>query len=324
MIASGPEPLAIAGAVLLGLIFGSFANVCIHRLPAGESVITPRSRCPHCGTIIRWYDNIPVLSWLLLAGRCRSCREPIAAVYPLVEAGMAAGFLGAWLRFGATIDGVAAAWLFFTCVVLAVIDKRHFILPDALTLTGTVAGLSFALWRGAGAALVGAWEEGSLAWLGGPFEEPVLPLASVVGAAIGASMPLLARVVYVLFRRKPGRSEKGAGEGKPADPGSDSPEAVEPQEEIERAALAEGMGLGDVKMMGMVGAFLGARMALVTILVGSVAGCLLVIPWLALTRRGFRTPVPFGPFLAFGALVAAFAGDALAARYSDLVQMLIF
>lgn len=237
---------------------------------------------------------------------------------------MAAGFLGAWLRFGATIDGIGAAWLFFTCVVLTVIDKRHFLLPDALTLTGTVAGLSFALWRGARAALAGAWEEGALAWLGGPFEEPVLPLASLVGAAIGASMPLLARVVYVLFRRKSKRAEEGAGRGGPAELASDSAGREEPREEIERAALAEGMGLGDVKMMGMVGAFLGARMALVTILVGSVAGCLLVIPWLALTRRGFRTPVPFGPFLAFGALVAAFGGDALAARYSDLVQMLVF
>jgi leader peptidase (prepilin peptidase)/N-methyltransferase len=324
VIASGADPLAIAGAVALGLIFGSFANVCIHRLPSGESVITPRSRCPRCGTIIRWYDNLPVLSWLLLAGRCRSCREPISAVYPLVEATMAAGFLGACLRFGATIDGVAAAWLFFTCIVLVVIDKRHFILPDALTLTGTVAGLCFALWRGGRTALAGAWEEGALAWLGGPFQEPVLPLASLVGAAAGAAMPLLARVVYVLARRRSGRTGGGDGGGGPADPVSDSPGAFETEAEIERAALAEGMGLGDVKMMGMVGAFLGARMALVTILVGSIAGCLVVIPWLVLTRRGFRTPVPFGPFLAFGALVAAFAGDALASGYSDLVQMLIF
>jgi leader peptidase (prepilin peptidase)/N-methyltransferase len=227
-----------------------------------------------------------------------------------VEALVAAGFLAAWLRFGAGAEFSGAAWLWFACVVLTIIDLRHFILPDLITLSGLAGGLVLAGWRAARTVLVESRGEGIWAWLGGPFDEPVLPLAAVVGALAGAAMPFLARGGYMLIRRRsPGREE-------PEPSGED-------EVTVEEAAIEEGMGLGDVKMLAMVGAFLGARMAFMTILIGSLAGCILVLPWLAFTKRGFRTPVPFGPFLALGAIIVLFAGDAIAGAYADLVRRLI-
>lgn len=320
MIGAAPAWLAAAGALALGLIAGSFANVCIHRLPRGDSVVTPRSRCPRCGGLIRWFDNIPVLSWVLLGARCRDCREPIPWTYPAVEALMAAGFLGAWLRFGTGVEAVAAAWLWFACIVLTIIDFRHFILPDVITLTGLAGGLVLAGWRAARTVLVEGRGEGMAGWLGGPFDEPVLPLAALAGALAGAAMPLLARGGYMLIRRR----SAGPEEPEPgALPHGNPPREEDGEATVEEAALEEGMGLGDVKMLAMVGAFLGARMAFMTILIGSLSGCFLVLPWLAFTRRGFRTPVPFGPFLALGAIIVLFAGDAIAGAYTDLVRRLI-
>ena len=178
MIPGGAGP---AISFVLGLIFGSFANVCIHRLPEGESVVSPRSRCPGCGKLIAWYDNIPILSWILLRARCRGCGTRISWIYPLVEAVMGAGFLACYLLFGAGIEGLAAAWLFFTCVTLWAIDSRHFILPDALTLTGLAAGLLFAVARGI-ARLPGAGESTAPdLFLGGALDHPPLLLASLTG-----------------------------------------------------------------------------------------------------------------------------------------------
>lgn len=358
MIASGAGSVV---SVALGLIFGSFANVCIHRLPEGESVVAPRSRCPGCGTLIAWYDNIPILSWILLRARCRGCGAAISWSYPLVEGVMGAGFLACWLVFGAGIEGIAAAWLFFTCVTLWVIDSRHFILPDVLTLTGLAAGLLFAAARGL-ARLPGAGEAtASDLFPGGALDHPPLLLASLVGAAAGASVPLLARAGYMISRRLRGASSEpvgmgadregapfagegsghGAdglaagparmggggetGDGSGAEPVGVSEESPgDPEhDDVAEAALEEGMGLGDVKMLAMVGAFLGPRPVFVTILAGSITGCLVVIPWLLATRRGFRTPVPFGPFLAFGALVALFVGEPLAEGYGNLILRLM-
>lgn len=342
-----PTPLDVGmgvTALALGLIFGSFANVCIHRLPEGESIVSPRSRCPSCRSPIRWYDNIPVLSWIGLGGRCRDCKTPIPWTYPLVEALVGALFLAAYLRFGLSLEAVTAAWISFAAVALTAIDLRHFLLPDALTLTGLAGALAIAIARGAGAAAGegGGWA----ALLGGPFDEPVRLLAAIVGAAAGAAIPMAARGAYRLSRRlrgaagnDPGRGVEGAGGtgdvreeepriGEQAQPDlHDSSQDGEPggeEDDVAASALAEGMGLGDVKMLAMVGAFLGARMTFVTILIGSIAGCLIVLPWLLATGRGLKTPVPFGPFLALGSVVSALAGPPLAAAYGRLVQRVFF
>jgi leader peptidase (prepilin peptidase)/N-methyltransferase len=320
--ALGGSGAAIALAV--GLIFGSFANVCIHRIPEGASIVAPRSRCPSCGAPIRWHDNVPILSWILLRARCRSCRAPIAWVYPLVEAAIGGGFLAAYLKFGPSIDALAAATLFFLCVVLTVIDLRLFILPDVLTIPGIAAGLAFAVARS-----VAARAGGGASWLGGVLDDRIGPLAALGGAATGAAIPFVARGGYMLLRRWRG-AETGREEREP-----DRPIEVEGEtagtvrarsgdDDLAEAAAEEGMGLGDVKMLAMAGAFLGPRMTLVAILIGSIGGCALVVPWLLLSRRSFRTPIPFGPFIAGGAVLALFAGERLASWYASFIVRLIF
>ncbi len=367
MSLSGGAGAALSAA--LGLVFGSFANVCIHRIPAGESIVAPRSRCPRCRAPIRWQDNLPLLSWVLLRGRCRGCGMPISWGYPLVEALMAAGFVGAWALQGLSLDGAAAAWLFFSCVALGAIDSRHFVLPDLLTLTGLGAGIAFALARGI-ARLPSAGEApGAGLLLGSALDVPPLPMGAIAGAAAGAAIPLAARGGYRLVRRlrevgkgtvskngtdRPG--DRGVVEGRvdlaPAIPGAgssigraggrtreggpavsseptDLPEGgaegarEEAGDDVAAAALEEGMGLGDVKMLAMVGAFLGPRGVLVTILAASIGGCIVVLPWMLATRRSFRTPIPFGPFLSFGAILALFAGGPLAEGYERLLLRIL-
>ncbi|HXI02187.1 MAG TPA: prepilin peptidase, partial [Candidatus Saccharimonadales bacterium] len=187
-------------SIVLGLVFGSFANVCIHRIPEGASIVRPRSRCPACGAGIRWYDNLPVLSWILLGARCRDCGAAISWRYPLIEALMGAGFLGCYLLYGLSLDAAAAAWLVFACVALWAIDARHFILPDLLTLTGLGAGLAFALARALMRLPSAGEAAGADLLLGGILDQPPLPLASIAGAATGAAIPLLARAGYRVSR----------------------------------------------------------------------------------------------------------------------------
>src|SRR5262245_54370732 len=124
-----PEPLLIFVAGLFGLVIGSFLNVCIHRLPRDLSIVRPRSACPGCGAGIAWHDNIPVVSWILLGGRCRGCRAPIAPRYPLVEAATAALWAGSMAAFGPTLEGLATALFGSALVALILIDAEHQILP---------------------------------------------------------------------------------------------------------------------------------------------------------------------------------------------------
>jgi leader peptidase (prepilin peptidase)/N-methyltransferase len=167
-----PFAFLVVWSGLVGLVVGSYLNVVVHRLPKGESTVTPRSRCPACGAGIRALDNLPVLSWFLLGGRCRACRAPISPRYPLVEAATGALYAGAVVRFGWTLDALAAALLGSLLIALAGIDLDHFLLPDRLTLPGLAAGLAFALAggslaRGVQGALVGA---GVLLVLAGAWE----------------------------------------------------------------------------------------------------------------------------------------------------------
>lgn len=213
-----------------GAVFGSFANVCIHRLPRGESVVRPRSRCPRCGEPIAARDNVPVLSWLLLRGRCRRCRSPISIRYPLVELTVALLFLLGAVLFGPSPEAVAFGLLAFAAVVLVATDLEARILPDEITFGILGAGLLLAAARDASVAFQHDGARLSLA--------NSHLVESVAGAALGALLLLAVRKAYEWLR------------------------------------AAEGMGLGDVSMIAMIGALSGAAGVLLTLLFASAAGAL--------------------------------------------------
>jgi leader peptidase (prepilin peptidase)/N-methyltransferase len=234
----------------LGLFVGSFLNVCIYRLPLGKTVLWGRSHCPHCDRQIRAWENLPVISWLALGGRCAGCRAPISMQYPVIELVTALIFAGgAWL-YGPTL--LLVARLIFACamVVLFMIDLQHRILPNVITLPGIVAGLAFSL---------------------------VLP-PGVRDALIGAVACSL-----LLF---------GMGEL------------------MSRVLGKEALGFGDVKMIAMMGAFLGWQMTLVALFLASFLGSVIGLGLVAITRnRDYQ--IPLGSFLALGALAAAATGHGL-------------
>lgn len=252
--ANTPPILALAG--VLGLLVGSFLNVVIHRLPLRESIVSPPSRCPSCGTRVAPWDNVPVLSWLILGGRCRSCRARISVRYPLVELANAILWVLV-LRFAPSWgDAATGAFLTSSCLALLAIDYDHQLLPDWITLPGIAVGLALAF-----------------------VSVRRTPLEAVLGAALGAGGLFLLAFTY----------EKIAGQ--------------------------EGMGLGDVKMLGMIGALLGPAGVLVTLLLGSVSGSIVGLVLIAARGGNAKTKLPFGVFLALGAIAAWFFGDALVARY---------
>jgi leader peptidase (prepilin peptidase)/N-methyltransferase len=223
---SGPDALLDAFAFASGAAFGSFANVCVHRLPLGESIVSPPSRCPSCGTRIAARDNVPILGWLLLRGRCRACRAPISPRYPLVELVVAVLFLAAFLRYGATSEAVAAALLSAASVILVSTDLEARILPDEVTLGTMVLGLVLAATSDVAAHRPIRWGESDL-------------LESAAGAALGAGLLLGIGGVY--------RGVRGG----------------------------EGVGLGDVKMIAMIGALTGPAGVLLSLFFGSLSGALL-------------------------------------------------
>jgi len=246
-------PLLLPAVVLTGLLVGSFLNVVAHRMPAGVSVVGGRSACPGCSATIRAYDNVPVLSWLVLRGRCRACAAPISARYPLVEAGTAA-LMGvvALVHGGTAVTLVLGLLLVALLVPLTLIDLEHRILPNKLTGPGAVAAV----------AVLAALDPGAL------------PEHLIAGAGAG-----LFFLLAVLAR-----------------PG--------------------GMGLGDVKLAGMLGLFLGAPVVvglMVALVTGTVVGAV-VMARLGVAA-GRKTAVPFGPFLALGGVVALLAGQPLLDLY---------
>lgn len=197
MVPSGNLPLALIAVfiVLLGLVFGSFLNVCISRLPKHESVVRPRSRCPQCGAAIRASDNIPLLSWAVLRGRCRSCKKPIAWRYPAIEVGTAALFLLGYMRFGLTVSGIGIMVLSFLLLGLAAMDAETMRLPDAFTLPGILLGIVFA------GLLPASTAADHLAHAG----------LAVLGAFIGALVILTIRWIYYAWR---GVEGMGIGDAK--------------------------------------------------------------------------------------------------------------
>ena len=246
------ETVFLLYAGLLGLSVGSFLNVCVGRLPRGESLVRPRSRCPRCGAGIAWYDNIPVFSWLALRGRCRSCREPISWTYPALELTTAAIWVGLAAVYGPTWHALQGAILFSLLLAIALIDGQHYLIPDALSLGGLGAGLALSLLPGA-----------------------PTPLVSVLGAALGFGVLLAVGILGEWAFRKPA------------------------------------MGGGDMKMMAMVGAFLGPAGAMLTIFLGAVVGTVVFGPVSLKTKKD----VPFGVFLALGAVIAFLFGDSIVEGY---------
>jgi len=311
-----PFLFELAG-LLLGLIFGSFLNVCIARVPHGESVAKPGSRCPRCHTPIRWFDNIPVLSWLLLRGRCRACKALISWQYPAVELATGVWFAVAGLRLaevyrpylqGAltlplnqlvsfTTEQISFAAFGFLLLGLLVMDWQTMLLPDVFTFSGI--GFSFFL-TCVQAFLLGPTEDqvilgahhlrlaspGNVVDHGNVFlTGPEAMLGAWLAATIGAALILLAvRWIYKAIRHR------------------------------------EGMGLGDVKLLALIGAFLGFWPAVLSLFVGVLLASGYAIVLLARGRAGATTRLAFGSFLAIGGLVAALVGDSLINSYEALLR----
>ena len=297
---------------LFGLVFGSFLNVVIHRVPRELSVVTPRSACPNCRAAVRAYDNIPVLSWIILRGRCRDCRHPISPRYAMVE--LLCGFLFVAAYFyAAPLSSQLAIWtllkfciFFFLLLGLIFIDHEHHLLPDVLTIPGLIIGLALSLLIPVG-GLSHSLIRKILA-LNWP-----LPVVSLLEALIGATIGAL--FIY------------GVGEV------------------YFRVRQVEGMGFGDVKLMAMVGAFLGVKLTLFTIFAGALLGSLfgllaMLVVWRkrVARRRRQRRPgiygrawqsarlmlrhyeVPFGVFLGSMAILATFIGNSAVDWYLNLYR----
>jgi leader peptidase (prepilin peptidase) / N-methyltransferase len=296
------DPAIAGGAFAFGMVFGSFLNVCIYRMPLGLSVVRPGSACPHCGKPIRFYDNVPVLSWIILGGRCRQCSARITPRYAIVELLTGGLFLLCYWHFGLTLAMLKCTVFGFLLLGLIFTDAETHLLPDKLTLTGLAAGLIFSLFVPVNDLL-------SLI-LPGIVQLPVSYevswrlfslLDSGLGAAVGASFLYGVGVVYLRWRG------------------------------------VEGMGFGDVKLMAMIGAFVGLRLTILTIFAASIAGSFFGLwtvfaVWIKRTQRRRqvfhesgaaarrnawpsamvalrRHQMPFGVFLGSMGLVAFFFGQ---------------
>jgi leader peptidase (prepilin peptidase) / N-methyltransferase len=250
---------ALTFAALFGAIIGSFLNVCIHRLPRDTSIVWPASACPTCGRALSWFENIPIVSYTFLLGRCRTCRAPISMRYPIVEALTAAMFALAWWYYGP--GPLLVSRLVFGCalIVLFAIDLEHHLLPNVITLTGIIIGflLSFTTdqpgWR-----------------------------SSLIGIVAGGGVLFLIAEGYYRVRHE------------------------------------EGLGMGDVKMLAMMGAFLGWPLAILSLMIASVAGTIVGIALIVTGRGTMKYALPFGTFLAIGAAVSAAAGQAILRWYFRL------
>jgi len=233
------EPFFEAAIFALGLCFGSFLNVCIYRLPRGKSVVTPRSACPHCGDPIPLYHNLPVLSWLILRGKCRSCKQPISPRYLVIELLTGLLFLGCYAHFGLTLAMLKCVVLGYLLLGLVFTDAETKLLPDAMTLPGLALGIAFSLVVPVNdlasrimPGLVSSAMRSEISWRIWSLSD------SLLGAAVGASFLYGAAAIYL------------------------------------RARGVEGMGFGDVKLMALIGAFLGTKLTVLTIFAASLAGSL--------------------------------------------------
>jgi leader peptidase (prepilin peptidase)/N-methyltransferase len=274
---TSPPVLAIVAA-LFGAVVGSFLNVVIHRLPAGESIVFPGSHCPRCGAPIRPWDNIPVFSWLALGGRCRDCREPIAPRYPLVELANALLWAALAQRFGFGFQLFAFAALCSALLAITLIDVDHWIIPDAITIPGIAAGLAASFFLPPRGSLIASflYHRLGLDHLPGVLASPGF-WDSLAALALGGGLFYLVAVV-----------SRG------------------------------GMGGGDIKLTAMMGAFLGMRDLGVAVFIGLLAGSAVGIGLMIAGRKTRKDAIPFGPFLALGGICAVFWGRSLVEWYLNM------
>lgn len=241
------HPTAIALTAVLGLILGSFFNVLIHRIPLQESIVSPRSRCPHCKTIISWWSNIPVMSFLVQRGRCASCKASISWKYPSVEIATAFLLVSLLLKFGWSAQWVAYSVLSCGLLVLSVIDLEHFLLPDVLTLPGILLGFAACFWTR------------DITWL-----------SSLSGIFVGGGILLAVAYSY------------------------------------EKLTGREGLGGGDIKLLALLGAWLGVEAVLPILICSSFSGSAVGIAWMLLRRKNLQTAIPYGPYLSMGGVLYLF------------------
>ncbi|SDE18063.1 prepilin peptidase [Desulfuromonas thiophila] len=244
----------------VGAVIGSFLNVCIYRLPLGRSVVRPASHCPHCQTPLRWYHNIPLLSFVFLRGRCAFCHAPLSWRYPLVELTNALLYLAVFALFGWQPATLVYGLFVSSLLVVSLIDLDHQIIPDRISLPGVLVGFL--------ASLAIPW----LSWQ-----------ASLVGILLGGGSLYLVAAGYSLLTGK------------------------------------EGMGGGDIKLLAMIGAFLGWRAVFPVIFFSSLLGTLVGIPLMLLRRQDSRLAIPFGPFLSLAAIIYLFYGQQLLDWYLGLL-----
>lgn len=251
----------LSSAFILGAVIGSFLNVCIYRIPAGRSIVSPPSACPYCGHRIRWFQNVPILSYIVLGGKCASCRTGISLRYPVVEALTGSLFALVLYYFGFSAATLVYWLLLAALVVIAFIDLDHQIIPDVISLPGIVIGF------------IGSFFVPWLSWLD-----------SFLGIVVGGGILLAIAWLY------------------------------------EKMAKREGMGGGDIKLLGMLGAFLGWKAVLPIIFIASLVGSLIGVPLMLLQKGDTKLAIPFGPFLAFSATVYLFWGAQLVYWYLNLLR----
>jgi len=246
---------------VVGLCIGSFLNVVIVRLPNRESIVFPASKCPNCGYKLRWWENIPLISFILLRGKCSKCSAPISIRYPIVELLTAILSVCLWFRYHFNIY-MFLGYLYFISALIAIffIDLEHHIIPDVISLPGILIGiLMFSIVQG------------------------LSPKDSLIGALVGAGLFELIRLGYFFITKR------------------------------------EGMGFGDVKLMGMIGAFLGWLYIPIVIFFSALIGTCYALLLMFLNRAKRDTRIPYGPFLAIAALIALFFGPQILAFYRDLM-----
>lgn len=258
---------------MLGAVIGSFLNVCIYRLPREESIAYPPSRCTSCGGSIRLYHNIPILSYLFLGGKCAYCKSRISIRYPIVEILSGLLFAAALWRFGISIETVFYLIFISALIVITFIDLEHMIIPNLLTIPGVILGLIYN-------ALITDWQSsrelmGIIEFNLGTFfgilnEVPFLD--SVFGVIIGGGLLYLIAFLYLAIRKR------------------------------------EGMGMGDVKLLAMIGAFLGVEGVIFVMLVSSIIGTVTGLTVIAYKKGDLRYALPFGPFLSLAAVIFVFTG----------------